>query len=89
MVIKMKDCRCDKCGNDLYSECNILLETKDAMDKLLNGMDTECVGRPVFVLVIGDNGTDWVESDTLQLQEDKVMEIFKECLQEILKNCDK
>lgn len=80
----MKDC-CEKCGNDLYCEGNILLETKSVMDKMLNNMDTECVGRPVFVVVIGDNGTESAISDALNIPDDECNDLFVECLEELLR----
>ena len=78
-------CNCSNCGRDLYSESNILLETKCLVDDLINGMDADTVGRPIFALIIGDNGTDWRTSDTLTLDDDEELSLFIMSLEEIIK----
>jgi hypothetical protein len=76
---------CQECGADLYGESHILLETKVLLDELIDGMDTTCVGRPIFALIIGDSGTDWKTSDTLNVDEEEELDLFISCLEEVIK----
>ncbi len=78
-------CTCPHCGNDLYGEANILLETRACMDKLVDNMETKCVGRPLFVMVVGDNGTDLAPSDTLVCDEEEIDNIILMYLQELVR----
>ena len=83
----MKDKKhCERCGNDLYCESNILLESKALTDKLLNEMNTECVGRPLFALIIGSDGSEWCTSEfaTFITQEDEIS-AFYELLEELIR----
>ena len=61
------------------------METKSVMDKMLNNMDTKCVGRPVFIVIIGDNGAGSAISDALNIPDDECNDLFVDCLEEILK----
>ena len=76
---------CQECGADLYSEAHILIETKGLVDDLVDGMDTECVGRPMFALIIGDNGTDWKTANTLNVTEKEELDLFLMCLKDVIK----
>ena len=76
---------CQECGADLYSEAHILLETKALLDGLVDGMDTKCVGRPVFALIIGDNGTDWATSDSWAGTEKEETDLFLSVLEDVIK----
>ena len=49
-------CTCAECGRDLYDSNNIMLEIKSAMDAHLDNTDPSVVGRPLYVIVIGDEG---------------------------------
>lgn len=49
-------CNCTDCGRDLYDESNVLLEIKSAMDMHLDNTNPNTVGRPLYVIVIGDEG---------------------------------
>jgi hypothetical protein len=76
---------CEVCGRDLYSEPNILLELKATTDKLLDGVDVNAIGRPMFVVVMGDNGAGAVRSPNFNVPDEKTNEIFITCLEEVLR----
>jgi hypothetical protein len=69
---------CACCGNDLYCEDNIYAETKRMMDGLLKSMDPKHVGRPAFLMVLGDNGTDVVASPMFGGGSDILAEMLEE-----------
>ena len=81
----MTNDNCKECGRDLYSEPNILLELKAATDKLLDGIDAKTIGRPMFVIVIGDNGAGAVRSPTFEVPDEETNEIFVKYLSEVLR----
>jgi hypothetical protein len=76
---------CEECGRDLYSEPNILLELKATTDKLLDGVDAKTIGRPMFVVVMGDNGAGAVRSPNFHVPDEETNEIFVTCLTEVLR----
>jgi hypothetical protein len=76
---------CEVCGRDLYSEPNILLELKATTDKLLDGVEAKTIGRPMFVVVMGDNGAGAVRSPTFDVPDEETNEIFITCLSEVLR----
>jgi hypothetical protein len=76
-------CKC--CGNELWGEPNILLETKEAMDRFLNEIPPLTIGRPMFVMVIGDNGTGVVRGLGFNVPDSETNEIFVTYLKEVLR----
>jgi hypothetical protein len=49
-------CNCKECGRDLHSDANIMLEVKATMDACMNDVVPEFVGRPMYVVLIGEDG---------------------------------
>lgn len=76
---------CEVCGRDLYSEPNILLELKATTDKLLDGVDAKTIGRPMFVVVMGDNGAGAVRSPNFNVPDEETNDIFVTYLTEVLR----
>ena len=76
--------QCEHCGVDLYCDDHIYAETKRTMDGLLDAMSPKCVGRPMYVMVIGDNGADVVASPAFHGGSD----ILVDCLKELIKSLE-
>jgi hypothetical protein len=49
-------CKCEKCGEDLYSKKNIVEEIKATLGKCYCDTIPEKVGRPTYVVLVGDTG---------------------------------
>ena len=79
---------CPECGMDLYDENNLILELKSAMDYHLNVTDANIVGRPLYVISIGDSGYEMTLSEINP--NDKVMDDFLiSCLKNMIKSVKK
>lgn len=79
---------CQECGADLYSEAHILIEAKGLLDELVDGMNTVRVGRPMFALIIGDNGMEWCTSRALNVSKKEEEELFTSCLKDLIEDCN-
>jgi hypothetical protein len=86
---KGSGCNCKECGQDLYAESNVLLEIKSAMDAHLDCTDTKMVGRPLFVIVIGDQGFELSYSPINNFDAKGNNEILISVLKDMLKDLKK
>ena len=86
---KSSGCNCKECGQDLYAESNVLLEIKSAMATHLDGTDTKMVGRPLFVIVIGDKGFELSYSPINNFNAKHNNEFLATVLKDMLKDLKK
>jgi len=85
---KEKTCNCSECGQDLYGENNILLELKQATDFHINMTNTDVIGRPLYIISIGDSGYEMSLSEINP--NNKMMDKFLiSCLKRMIKNIKK
>ena len=71
-------------NTELHTKENITIEVKEALKDYLKGIDTELLGRPLYVLVIGDNGMEVFNTRGNVFEETDTVDILVSCLQDLI-----